>query len=506
MPNNSKIAKNTVLLYVRMLIVMAVGLYTSRVILNVLGVSDYGIYNLVAGFVSMIAYVNSVFVSSTQRFISFSLGHSDEKEQSKVFSTSVTVHYSMCAIVLLLAETVGLWFLNTQLNIETERMFAANVVYQLSILSLLINIVSVPYNATIVAHEHMNVYAYVSIFECVAKLASVYMLVVLSFDKLILHSILWLSISIVVRYIYIVYCRKNFVECQFHFIWDKSLIKKMASYAGWTAFGTLGFTFKDQAINVLLNIFLGTFINAARGIAMQVNGIINLFATNFFMAVQPQITKRYAAGNIEESRELVYYSSRLAFFLLSIIVIPLLFNLQHVLKLWLGDVPEYTYQFLVIILLSTIIGTMASPITTAIQATGKIKYFQIGIALLFMSEIPIAYLLLKLGFNPYLVVLPAIVTQFIGVFFRFFVLQRLVPGYSLMYFMKSIVLKCLLIFATCFFLCFLVQAFIDKYELMWYISLIMSFSISGFIIYVFGLNDKEKSTLKRYAFRYIKKK
>ena len=176
------------------------------------------------------------------------------------------------------------------------------------------------------------------------------------------------------------------------------------------------------------------------------------------------------------------------------------------MKLWLGDVPEYTYQFLVIILLSTIIGTMASPITTAIQATGKIKYFQIGIALLFMSEIPIAYLLLKLGFNPYLVVLPAIVTQFIGVFFRFFVLQRLVPGYSLMYFMKSIVLKCLLIFATCFFLCFLVQAFIDKYELMWYISLIMSFSISGFIIYVFGLNDKEKSTLKRYAFRYIKKK
>lgn len=503
---NNRIAKNTLLLYIRMFVTMAIGLYTSRIVLQTLGVNDYGIYNVVGGFVAVLAYANSVFVSATQRFLSFSLGKNRKEDVSRVFSTAVTVHYILGVIVLLLAETLGLWFVNTQLNIDEGRMVAANWVYQCAVISLFLNIVSVPYNSSIIANEHMDFFAYVSIFEALAKLGAVYMLCVLPFDKLIINAVLWALIAIVVRYVYIIYCKKKFPECSYHFIWDKSLLKKMSSYAGWTAVGTLGFTFKEQFFNILLNIFLGTAINAARGIAMQVSGIVNQFASNFFMAVQPQITKQYASGQIDRSRKLVYSSAKLVVCLLSMVAIPLILNLDYLLELWLVKVPQYTCEFLVIILVSTLIGSFASPVTTAIQATGNIRNFQIGVAIIFLLELPIAYILLSNGYEPYLAATPALATQAIAVIYRFFILHRLVDGYSSIRYFINVVARTAAIIGISFVINYAIHSQFSQSFMLLVWSSLLSAIITGVLVYSFVVSREERMMINGMIAKVLHKK
>lgn len=502
---NKRIAKNTLLLYLRMLLLMIVGLYTSRVVLLAIGISDYGIYNVVGGFVSMIAYVNTVFVAATQRFLSYSLGENDKDKLKKMFCTSLTVHLVLASVIFIIAETLGLWVVNTQLVIEPARSVAANWVYQCSVLSLMFTIAGMPYNACIVAHEHMNVYAYISIFDAVAKLAVVFALWFINTDKLILYAILLVGVSIVdvafVRY----YCRKYFEESHYAFLLDKRLIKKMASYAGWTAIGTLGFTFKDQVLNIILNLFFGTFVNAARGVAVQVNGIVNQFASNFFMAVSPQITKQYASGNIEGSIKLVYSSAKCAFFLLSIIIIPFSINMDFVLKLWLGIVPNYASEFLQIILISTLIGSLSISTTTAIQATGNIRNFQLGISLIFLCELPVSYLILSRGYSPYCAALPSIVTQFIGVFFRFYILTRQVSEYYFKYYAFSVVLRSMLVVGGCWVI---VNYTIGNPKPGFLTLLGSSIAIIAFmflVIYLLGLNKNERKALNSCIRRIAKK-
>lgn len=485
---------------------MILGLYTSRIVLQALGVSDYGIYSLVGGFVAMLAYMNSVFVSASQRFISYTLGHGDDKELHNVFCTSVTVHYILAIIILIIAETFGLWFINTHLNIEPGRLVAANWVFQCSILSLMINIISIPYNACIIAHEHMKVYAYVSIFEAIAKILNVYLLMVLPFDKLIQYAIYSLIISFIVRIIYVFYCKKHFKECKYKYYIDKSLFKKMANYAGWTAVGTLGFTFKDQTLNIVLNLFYNTAVNAARGIAVSVSGMINQFASNFFLAVTPQITKRYAKGDIEGTQKLVYTSAKFAFFMLGLLTIPLCLNLQYLLELWLGVVPEYTYEFIIVILISTLIASFASPVTNAIQATGNIRNFQIGICLIFIMEIPIAYILLKNGASPYIALCPAIATQFIGVLFRFYLLRKQVPGYSFRYYLLRIVLKSLLLFALTYSCLYYIFSRYESSLITLLVSTIASLILTSAVIYIFGLEKQERKTVDTYLKKTLKLK
>ena len=301
--SNKRIAKNTLLLYFRMVLIIIVGLYTSRVVLNTLGVSDYGIYNVVGGIVSMLAFLNSAMVAASQRFISFELGTDDSERLKKVFCTSVSIHIVLALIIFLIAETLGLWFVNTHLNIPAERMGAANWVYQCSILTLMLTVVSVPYNSCIVAHEHMKAFAYVSILEAVLKLLVVYLLLVGAVDKLVLYAILVAAVAFVIRIIYGIYCKRHFEECTYRFVLDRKLFKEMFAFAGWSIIGNLGFSMKDQGSNIILNLFFGTAVNAARGIAMQVNGIISNFSNNFTMALNPQITKQYAAGGTKASME-----------------------------------------------------------------------------------------------------------------------------------------------------------------------------------------------------------
>ena len=503
--SNKRIAKNTLLLYFRMVLIIIVGLYTSRVVLNTLGVSDYGIYNVVGGIVSMLAFLNSAMVAASQRFISFELGTDDSERLKKVFCTSVSIHIVLALIIFLIAETLGLWFVNTHLNIPAERMGAANWVYQCSILTLMLTVVSVPYNSCIVAHEHMKAFAYVSILEAVLKLLVVYLLLVGAVDKLVLYAILVAAVAFVIRIIYGIYCKRHFEECTYRFVLDRKLFKEMFAFAGWSIIGNLGFSMKDQGSNIILNLFFGTAVNAARGIAMQVNGIISNFSNNFTMALNPQITKQYAAGGTKASMELVYLGCRFSFFFLLMIVIPVFINMDYLLRLWLKTVPQYTPQFLMLALIAALVNVMASPVVTALQATGNIKVFQIVICVIMLCELPLAYLILACGGSPYQAMYPAVLVSFIGLFARFLILKKLIPTYRLRFFTFSIVLKNLFIAAVCLVTASYIKSMFDISFLSFVITSLIACSSTGLIIYLVGITNQERWAInKRIKNRILK--
>lgn len=490
--NNKRIAKNTILLYIRMLITIAIGLYIGRELLNELGVNDYGIYNVVGGIVAMLAFLNSAMTSASQRFISFELGFNNPKKLNIIFCTSVNIHIIIAIIIFILAETIGLWFLNSHMNIAEERMYAANLVYQCSLFTFLFTVISVPYNACIVAHEHMKAFAYISIIDILMKFFIVYSLRFAQFDKLIIYSILLLINSIIIRIINSIYCKKNFSECHFHFYFDKKLFREMFSFAGWSIIGNLGFSFKDQGSNIILNLFYGTSINAARGIALQVNGIISSFSGNFLMAINPQIIKQYASNNILESIQLVYAGCRYSFYLLLIISIPMLINLDYLLCLWLGNVPLYTANFLYLAIIAALFASMSGPLVTAMQATGRIKIFQILICITMLSELPLAYLILKMEFPPYFVMIPTIIVTIIGLFVRFILLKQMINLYSMTYFFINIFIKNIVIALICFFISFYITKDFNDSFIDFIFSSVISFIITLSTIFLLGTSKSEK--------------
>lgn len=497
-PDKGRIAKNTVLLYIRMSLVLFVGLYTSRVVLNTLGVSDYGVYNVVGGFVAMLSYLNAVFISTTQRFISFTLGEDNLKKLKTVFSSAVVIHYCIAIIIFLFAETVGLWFVNSKLQIDPNRMVAANWVYQCSVILLMFTIISVPYNACIIAHEHMHVYTYVSIVEVLLKLTAVVLLAYSPVDKLVTYAVALLIIAILVRFVYVIYCKKQFAECKFNFKYDKQLFREMFSYSGWSFFGTLGFSFKDQFSNVIMNLFLGTTINAARGICNQVTGTIEAFSNSILVAITPQITKQYAANNVEESKKLVYMGARLSFFLMTIIVVPCVINLDYLLKLWLITVPEYSSSFIKISLVIALIYSINSPASTAIEATGDIKKFQIGVSLIMLAELPLAYLFLKLQYPPYVALLPGILTMLVALIFRISLLKKIYSGYSFKYYLVNILLRGFIICLFCLAVSYFIKSLMGEEGIVVFLlSSLISVVLTSVVIYFVGLEDKERSFINR---------
>lgn len=424
--SNKRVAKNTLFLYAWMFITIIVNLYTVRVIWKVLGVDNYGIYNVVGGIVLMFSFLNSAMIASSQRFIAFEIGTGNMEKLRRVFSISLTVHIILSLLILFLAETVGLWFLNTKLNIPTDRMYAANWCYQCSVIAFIINVISVPYNACIVAHEHMKQYGYFGILEVFLKLGIVFLLIIIPFDKLISYSALVVCVYAVMRIIYGVYCKKHFEECSYHFVNDRKLLGDIFSFAGWSFLGNLGFSVRDQGLNIVLNLFFNVAVNAAKGIVNQISNTVNGFASNFQMALNPQITKRYAAGEIDSMMKLVFAGCKYSAILMLFIVIPLFFANEQVLKLWLGEIAPYTTGFLQLMLIMILIDSMVSPITTAIQATGHIKWFQIIISIIMLSNIPLAWMLLKIEANPYVVVYVSIFTSVIALTTRLILLHKLV--------------------------------------------------------------------------------
>lgn len=429
--NNKRVAKNTLFLYFRMILIMLVTLYTSRVVLAELGIKDYGIYNVVGGVVAMFSFLNNCMSSATQRFMTFELGRGDMARMKKVFAASLNIHITIGVIIVLLAETIGLWFVNHKLVIAPDRMTAANWVYQFSILTFCVNIIQVPYNAVLIAHEKMSVYAYISILEAFLKLGIVYLLVIVPADKLIAYGILVFAVQLIIRGIYQVYCRRHYVESKFKLFWDKGLYKQMSGFAGWNLFGSVAWLLRDQGLNIVLNLFFGTAINAARGVASQVSSAVMGFISNFQVALNPQITKNYATGNIPEMEKLSYLGIKFSFLLLFTMAFPLCLNIDYVLHLWLVEVPDYTALFIILIMVDSLAGNLFGvPLMTSLSATGKIRNYQIVVSCIILCILPAGYVALRLGYDAPSVFYISIVFTLVSGFVRFLFCRKQI-GYSL---------------------------------------------------------------------------
>lgn len=399
--DNKRLAKNTVMLYIRMLCMMVVSLYTSRVVLAALGVEDYGIYNVVGGIVVVLSFLNSSMAGATQRFLNIEIGKRDENALLKVFQTSLVIHVFIAIIVLFLGETIGTWFLNNYLNIAPERMEAANWVFQCSLISFIVTIISVPYNACIIAHEKMSAFAYISVFEAFAKLGIVYILLATQNDKLKVYALLMSAVAAIVCLIYVVYDFINFKECKtFRLKSDKVLMLKMLGFSGWTIFGALGSISHTQGIGIVINMFFGAAVNAAQGVANQVTGIVNQFVANFMTALNPQIVKTYAANEMKQMHTLIRRGGRLGVAMVAFFAVPLIVETPMILNLWLEEAPEYTVTFIRIILLASICNAYAQPLATAKSATGNIKVYQIILTSLGWLHVPLAWICFELGANP----------------------------------------------------------------------------------------------------------
>lgn len=440
--SHKRIAKNTVYLYFRMMITMVIGLFTSRVVLNTLGVEDYGIYNVVGGVVSMFSLISASISGSIGRFITFELGTGNMEKLKKVFSTSVTIQIILAIVVVIIAEIVGIWFLNNELQINPDRMVAAHWVFHCSLVTFAISLISLPYNACIVAHERMNVYAYISILEVVLKLVIIYMLLISPFDKLETYAVLGVCVAVLIRLIYGWYCKRQFEECTYHLVLDKSLFKQMFGFAGWELVGSSAAILRGQGSDILINIFTKTtVVNAAAGIAATLTGVISGFVGNFTAAFTPQITKLYAAQKFDELVKLIYMGCKFAPYLLLFIGLPVFFNARFILELWLGQVPEHTVNFVLITILFMFNELMARPLITAKLANGVIRNYQIIVGGVLLLTLPIAYVALKLGAPVEAVFIAKLATSIMATFVRLYMLRGDLPGLSVSYFFTNVYLR-----------------------------------------------------------------
>ena len=423
---NKRIAKNTLVLYVRMLFTMGISLFTSRVVLQTLGVEDYGISSVVGGVISMFTFINAAMVSSTQRYLNFELVRGDANQLRSVFSTSLQIHALIALAIIVLSETVGLWFLNEKLVIPEARMTAAMWVYQCSILSCAVSIMSTPYNAVIVAHEKMSAFAYISILDVSLKLLVVYLLVVLPFDKLIILAILNLLVQLFIRYIYTLYCHRHFPESYFQFRFNKTLFKEMFGFAGWSFWGNLAAILYTQGLNMMLNIFFGPIVNAARGIAVQVQSAVQQFVGGLQTALNPQIAISYASDNLPQMNSLMFRSARFSFLLLFFLSLPVLMETNFILTLWLKTVPDDAVIFTQIMICISLIYTTANPCIIANQATGKVKIYQMVVGGILLLILPISYVVLKLGAPAYSVFIVHFCIESLAQFSRMYMLRKLI--------------------------------------------------------------------------------
>lgn len=479
---------------------MAIGLFTSRIVLQTLGVEDYGVYNVVGGMVTTLAIFNSALTAATQRFLSFELGKGVKENIQKTFSASVSVHIVLALVCFLLAESIGVWFLNAKLNIEPDRLSAANWVLQCSIVTFCLNILSIPYNAMIVAHEKMSAFAYISLFESVLKFGIAITLLFISFDKLIIYACLQMLTAIIIRVSYQWYCRKKIENTEYHPQFDKELFKRMLSFTNWSLIGNIGFTMKDPLLNITINLFFGTLLNAARGVAIQANSIINSFAVNLGMAMNPQIVKSYAAKDYGRCMELVYTGARISFFLITLISIPILINIDKLLSLWLVEVPEYTRFFFYVVLFSSLMSSLSNTSSVAVQATGNIKVFSIGVCLILFSEVPIAYCLFKASCSIYTLIIPVIISSLVSMTFRYYVLHKLIDKFSYRKIYVTVVLRCILVFILSAILSFLIHKILPP-SLPWvFLSVMSSLGVSGFFIYAIGLSGDERRQVSGLIF------
>lgn len=413
-----RIAKNTIFLYLRMLLIMLIGLYTSRIILNVLGVEDYGTYNVVGGVVGMFSLLTAAMSSSISRFLTFELGRGDMEHLKKVFSTSLNVQFIMAFVIIVATEILGVWFLNHKINIPPDRLDAANWVMQCSILTFVVGLLMSPYNASIVSHEKMGIYAYVSIWDAVMKLVIVFALYYSPFDKLKSYAVLLLVVSLLTTSIYWIYCKRHFEECRYRMIMDKKLLKEIVSYAGWGVVGDGAWILNTQGVNILINLFFGVTLNAARGIATTVDNLVQSFVRNFMVALNPQITKSYASGDFQYMHKLIYFGAKYSYFLMLLFIIPICLEAKLILTLWLKIVPNYAVVFSQLSLIASMSWALGNTLTTAIAATGKIRNFELVVGFSYLSIFPMTWVAFEIGLPPITCYIIYVIVFFLIVFMK----------------------------------------------------------------------------------------
>lgn len=489
--NNKRIAKNTLLLYFRMLFLMAVSLYTSRVVLNALGVEDFGIYNVVGGVVAMFSMLSGSLSSAITRFITYELGTGNQGNLKRIFSSSVTIQIGLAVLIILLAEAVGVWFINVKMNIPDARMIAANWVFQFSILTFAVNLISVPYNASIIAHERMSAFAYISILEAVGKLAIAFLIAISPIDKLVFYAILMWAVALIVRFAYGVYCKKHFEECTYHFIFDKDLLKRMFGFAGWNFIGATSAVLRDQGGNVVINLFCGPTANAARGIAFQVNNAISGFVTNFMTALNPQITKSYATGDRDYMMTLILQGARLSFYMLLLLSLPVLINTHYILWFWLKIVPEHAVLFVQLVLVFAMSESISNPLITAMLATGRIRNYQLVVGGLQMMNLPISYILLRMGIFPEVVIVVAIVISQCCLAARLVMLRGMI-GLSVRKYMKKVYMNILAVTAIASLFPFLLASQMEETFLNFILLCLIAVACTGITIYYIGCSKAER--------------
>lgn len=503
--NNIRIAKNTILLYCRMLFLLIISLYTSRVILAALGFEDYGIYDVVGGVVTMFTIVSGAMRAATSRFITYELGKNDEQSLQRVFSCTVSIQFILAIIFIVLAESVGLWFLNAKMVIPEDRIIAANWVYQFSIITFTINLISIPYNAAIIAHEKMAAFAYISIMEAIFKLTIAWTISVSPFDKLIYYSLMLVILAIVVRIIYILYCRKKFKECEYSFVYDKNIFKQMFSFSGWNLIGAASAVLRDNGGNIILNLFFGPEVNAARAIAIRVSAAIQGFVQNFQMALNPQIIKNYASGDVRYMNELVFRGARFSFYILFILALPILISANTVLSLWLGAYPDHTELFLKLTVIFALFEALSGTLMTAMYATGVVRNYQLVVGGLQLLNLPISWLFLKFGLFPEIVLVVAVILSFVCLVARLIMLKPLV-GIDIKDFMFGVVLNTSIVSLLSFLIVYGITYYIPSDGFVnIIIRTLISVIISVVVILYVGLSSKERQAILKKMLSFLKR-
>lgn len=473
------------MLYFRMIIMMVIGFFTSRVILKALGISDLGLMNVAGSVVAMFTFLNGTLASGTQRFITFGLGEGDIEKLKSTFSTALTMHLALAIIILILGETIGLWYVNNKLNIPEGRFEAAMWCYQLSILSTFIGIVLVPFNSAIIAHEKMSMYAYMSIYDAAARLLAAYLIMITPFDRLIFYSTLSFVIALIPTFIYNWYCRKHFEECSFHFGFDREQFKQMASFSGWNVIGCLAAMGNVTGMDLVINYYCGTAVNGAKSIAAQANGWVTRFVDTFLTAINPQITKNYASGDYERMSSLVCNGAKYGAYLLLILGIPLFIEIEFVLQIWLEQIPEHAPAFMRIMMIQALFITLGRPTITAMHATGRMKEVNLTVGVVLLSVLPISVILFRLGFSPEIIMMVNVFPVAIIPFIRIMWINKFCGGmFSIKKYIWGTYLKTLILAIAMF----LPQIAIKRLTSIWpsgFQFLIVLFAgaiISGFLI------------------------
>lgn len=441
---NSRLAKNTLLLYLRTFVGMVVGLYTSRIVLKALGIEDFGVYNIVGGFVGFFTIISGTLVATTQRFINFETGKKGGNV-NRIFGASMGIHILLSIFLLVLFETVGLWFLNAKLNIPVDRMVASNWVYQISVLSFLVSIISTPYTAMIVANERMDVFAYINLLDVFLKLLIAFVISYVSFDKLIIYGWLLLFVALLDMVLYLSYCRRHFPDSKFNIVKNKDVYRGMIGFASMNFIGAFAGNLAYQGMNIILNLFFGVTINAAKGISGSVLGAMNKFSGDFMTALNPQITKEYASGDKNKSRELCLRGSKFSFFLLLIFAVPVFYCTPYILKLWLGVYPDYSVAFIRCALVLSLMTMMSNALITEILATGNLKSTTFWIGGVRLLILPIMYIVFKLGYPPEYGYYVFIIMELVSLSIRLLILENISGIKFVIPFIKTVIFRVVIV-------------------------------------------------------------